>query len=525
MSANITIYSSPYIIITKRDDGYYIQSLKKGLSIDEFQKFLNSHPEIKVTNFAVIKNALVLAPQDPRKFASAKERVSIEVSGDELRAYITVNVGQQEILGTDIIKEVVLELNRKGVVYGIKKDVLLSLAVGKTVLIAEGEPPQNGSDSKNRLYQIKEAKPEIKEDGTADHYDLNLINMVQEGEWLGEKIHATSGKEGKTVYGNPIKPMPGKDYPIFFDRKTVKALEEEGKTTLYAMRKGAVYFSGDSIGVSNHLELSDNVGVKTGNVDFDGYLTVKGTIEDNYIVSTTKDIEVLGEYGVGSCKEINSREGNIYIRGGIAGKGKTVIKCKKNLYIKFVADAEIICDGSVHVGFYCLNSNITAKEVILESLKGQIIGGNITADIRVLAATYGTPSEKRTNICVKGFDRVALKDSLDNLTEEIEQLKISMNQYKQQISIFNISDAGKSRKSEFEKLNEVYNNIRAELQAKEETRKNIAGYLKVKGEGEITILKKAFPNTYFEIKRIQKEIQTPVLRTSFYYSEGTIKEL
>ncbi|WP_054749997.1 DUF342 domain-containing protein [Ruminiclostridium josui] len=524
MSANITIFSSPYIIITQRDDGYYIESLKKGLSIDEFQKILNSHPEIKVTDFAVIKNALVLAPQDPKN-AIAKERISVEVSGDELRAYVTVNVGQQEVLGTEIIKEVVLALNRRGVVYGIKKDVLLNLTAGKTVLIAEGELPQNGTDSQNKLYQIKEAKPEIKEDGTADHYDLNLINMVAEGEWLGEKIHATPGKEGKTVFGSPIKPMPGKDYPIFFDRKTVRAVEENGKTTLYAMRKGAVYFAGDSIGVSNHLEIGENVGVKTGNVDFDGYLTVKGTIEDNYTVTTTKDIEILGEYGVGSCKEINSSEGSIYIRGGIAGKGKTVIKCKKNLYIKFVADADIICDGSVHVGFYCLNSNIIAKEVILESLKGQIIGGNITANIKVLASTYGTPSEKRTNICVKGFDRIALKDSLDNLMQEIEQLRAKMNQYKQQISIFNLSDAGKSRKNEFEKLNEIYNNIRMELQVKEEAKKNIVGYLKAKGEGEITILKKAFPNTFFEIKGIQKEIQKPVLRTSFFYSEGTIKEL
>lgn len=84
MSANITIFSSPYIIITQRDDGYYIESLKKGLSIDEFQKILNSHPEIKVTDFAVIKNALVLAPQDPKN-AIAKERISVEVSGDELR--------------------------------------------------------------------------------------------------------------------------------------------------------------------------------------------------------------------------------------------------------------------------------------------------------------------------------------------------------------------------------------------------------------------------------------------------------
>lgn len=525
MSTITTIYSSPYICITQRDDGYYIQSFIKGLSIDEFQKIINSHPEINITNFVVIKDALVLAPQDPKKFASTKERVIIEVSGDELKAFVSINVGEHEIAGPDIIKEVVFKLNHRGIIYGIKKDALLNLVSGKPILIAEGVLPQNGSDSRNRLYQIKEIKPEIKEDGTADHYDLNLINMVGKGEWVGEKIHATPGVEGKTVFGNSIKPMPGKNYPILYDKKTVQAVVEADKTTLYALRSGAVYFAGESIGVSNHLEIDENIGVKTGNVDFDGYLTVKGTIEDNYTVATTKDIEVLSDYGVGSCKEISSREGSIYIKGGIAGKGKTVIKCKKDLYLKYVADADIVCDGSVHVGFYCLNSNITAKEVILESMKGQIIGGNINAEIRVVASVYGTLSEKRTNIYVKGFDRIALKDSLDTLTQEIEQLKASINQYKQRIAIFNISDTGQARKNEYERLNEEYNQFKTELQEKEEAKKNIAGYLKVKGEGEITILKKAFPNTFLEIKRIQKEIQRPVLRTSFYYSEGSIKEL
>jgi uncharacterized protein (DUF342 family) len=525
MSANITIYSSQYINIMQRDDGYYIQSFKKGLSVNEFYKIINSHPEIQITNFAVIKDALVLAPQEPKKFANTKERVIIEVSGDALKAFVIVNIAQDEIQGPGIIKEIVTKLNQKGIIYGIKKDALLNLCPGKPIIIAEGLPPENGKDSYNKLYKIKEVKPEIKEDGSVDHYDLNLINMVVKEDWLGEKIHATAGVEGRTVYGNPIKPLPGKNYPILYDKKTVKAVVEEQKTTLYATRSGAVYFAGESVGVSNHLEMVENIGVKTGNVDFDGFLTVKGTIEDNFSVTTTKDIEVLGEYGVGSAREISSSEGSIFIKGGITGKGKTVIKCKKNLYLKFVADADIICDGSVHVGFYCLNSNITAKEVILDSLKGQIIGGNINAEIRVVASIYGAPSEKRTTISVKGFDRVALKYSLDMVTEEIERLKLTINQIKQQIAIFNIADAGQARRAEYEKLNENYHQLKTLMQEKEELRRNISGYLKVKGEGEITILKKAFPNTFLEIKKIQKDIQKSVLRTCFYYSEGTIKEI
>ncbi|MHB8065580.1 MAG: DUF342 domain-containing protein, partial [Ruminiclostridium sp.] len=87
-----TIYSSPFIEITKSGDGFYLQSFKKGLSVDEFNKIIGSLPEIQISNFIVIKEALVFAPQDAKRFASVKEKVIVEISGDELKAYITLSV-------------------------------------------------------------------------------------------------------------------------------------------------------------------------------------------------------------------------------------------------------------------------------------------------------------------------------------------------------------------------------------------------------------------------------------------------
>lgn len=522
---NTSVYSSPFIEITKRRDGYYLQSFKKGLNVDGFNKIIGSLPEIQISNFIVIKEALVFAPQEARKFALSKEKIMVEVSGDGLKAYITLNVNESELEGPSIVKEIISKLNEKGVVFGIKKEAFLNLYSNKPILIAEGLIPQPGLDSVNTVYQLKEIRPELKEDGNVDHYELNLINMVQMGEWLGEKIQATEGTEGRTVLGNALKPMPGKNYPLLYDKKTVKEIVEGNKSILYAIKSGAVFFQGDSIGVSNHLEIKD-IGVKTGNVDFEGYLTVKGTVEDNFSVASTKDIEILSEYGVGNVKEIRSHEGSIYIKGGIVGKGKTTVRCKKNLYLKYVADADIICDGSVHVGFYCLNSNITAKEVIVESMKGQIIGGTINAEIKVVAAILGAASEKRTSICVKGFDRNEFKNKLDELTQSSNVLKAELNQYKQKISIFtNSNDIGQARQMECDRLYEKYNDLKISLQENEENKKNMINYLRTKGEGEITILKKAFPNTAIEIKKIQKEIQNSILRVSYYYNEGTIKEM
>jgi len=55
MSQENIIYFSDYICITKGADGFYIESYKKGMSVDEFNKIIGRHPEIKITSFMAIK--------------------------------------------------------------------------------------------------------------------------------------------------------------------------------------------------------------------------------------------------------------------------------------------------------------------------------------------------------------------------------------------------------------------------------------------------------------------------------------
>jgi len=109
-------------------------------------------------------------------------------------------------------------------------------------------------------------------------------------------------------------------------------------------------------------------------------VTIKGTVADGFSVVAVKDVEILGTIGIGSVKEVVSKEGSIYIKGGIAGKNKAVIKAKKDVYTKYISDATVACEGSLHVGLYCINSNITAREIIIDSPKGQISGGNIQCE-------------------------------------------------------------------------------------------------------------------------------------------------
>lgn len=524
------IYSSDFISISKKDDGFYIQSFRKGISLEQFSRIMLDHPEIRITSIIAIRNVLMNAPMPPEKFAESKERIFIELSEDEFKAYVTLCMDEEELSSShraDLFKEITRKLKENGIIYGIKNSVLLNKMSNNTkILVAEGIIPVNGEDSGIRMYELKEARPEAKVDGNVDHYELNLINRAIAGDWLGERTDPTDGFPGKTVKGSTLLPVKGKDLPLFYDKNTVKEVYTDGKTTLYARINGAVHYDGDRVGVSNHLEITGNIDFKTGNIDFDGFLTVKGTIEDSFSVAASKDIEILGDYGVGGVKDITSNGGSIFIKGGIAGNNKAMIRSKKNIYTKFVSDTTIVCEGSVHIGFYCLNSNIKAKEVILDSARGQIIGGSIEAEIRVVASTIGSTSEKRTSISVSGFDRRLLKLSLDHVSSEIEKLKADLVKAKSEVSVYgNAHGLTREQTVAYEKIRDHYFNVRDSLKQLEEERKILTGYLKTHGEGEISILKKVYPNTQLEIKKIIKEITKPVMSTSFYVQDGEIREL
>lgn len=529
MQENV-IYSSDYISISKKDDGFYIQTFRKGMPLEQFSRLLLDYPAIRVTSIMTVRNAIINAPRPPEKFAESKDRITIELSEDELKAYVILCVEEEELSGSkraDLFKEIMRKLKENDITYGIKSSVLLNkMCNNLQILVAEGIAPVNGQDSNIRMYELKDAKPEAKVDGNVDHYELNLINRVIAGDWLGERTDPTDGFSGKTVKGSIILPVKGKDLPLFFDRNTVKEVYKDGKTILYALINGAVHYDGDKVGVSNHLEIMGNIDFKTGNIEFDGFLTVKGTIEDGFSVAASKDIEILGDYGVGGVKDITSKNGSVFIKGGIAGNNKAVIHSKRNVFTKFVSDTTIVCEGSVHIGFYCLNCNIKAKEVILDSSKGQIIGGSIHAEIKVVASTIGSTSEKRTSISVSGFDRRLLKLSLDNITTEIDELKADLIKAKLEVSIYGSGHGLSSEQTmTYGKIRDRFFYIRDRLKHLEEERKAFTGYLKTHGEGEISILKKVYPNTQLEIKKIIKEITEPVMSTSFYVQDGEMKEL
>lgn len=520
------IFRDDTLVITHERDGYYIRTFRKGRSPESLADLLNQIPFLEITNFQTVRKALLEAPYGPELFGVEREKINVKISRDKLEAYVILNMAPEKLrkeARIELIQKVLDALIKAGVTYGINMDSLKGdLRPNEPILIAQGLKPVHGRDSIIKMYEIHEPKPTVIDHGKVNYYDLNLIQKVQAGDWLGERIDPVPGIPGRSVLGTELQPDEGISLPLHYDPSSVEMVREDGKDVLYALKTGAVYYLGDSIAVYDVLELKGNVDFNTGNIDFNGYVSIKGSVEENFSVRAGKDIEISGEYGIGGVNTIESLEGNIYIRGGIAGKNRARIICKKNLYVKFLSDVEVICEGSVFVGFYIRNSVIRARQVVVDSPRGQIVGGIIHADIKVECADIGNWMGTRTQIIVRGFNR-------NNLQNRIEELKALVKDKKDQLEKLKLllkkPDIKGMDSSIHHKTRNALHQVQEEIKNLEAERQSLVGFVKTPGEGAVIVKKRIYPRVRLVIQDQVLEVGEEATASTFVVRDGMVQSI
>lgn len=513
------LFHNEYFSLFSNSGKLYISVHHIGYQMQEFNRLLMDMPVIQLNNFTGLKNALEEASGLRICIGQIKPRVEVEISADEMEASIILNITAKEFAENKVLisSEIVEALSKAGVLLSLDNLFKKPITVQKKTIAVKGIQPEKGKDAVIKYYEISDKKPVVKEDGSVNHYELNLIENVKKGDWLGEKTHPTEGKPGITVTDKVLPSIRGIDLTLKYDKKTVEEHEEKGKTILRAKTDGAVRFEGDKIRVDNHLIIPGDVDYKTGNISFDGYVTVKGTVKDGFSVTAKNDISIQSNMGLGVIGNIVSKEGSIYIKGGIFGKNVSVINAKKNVFIKYCNECKIVAGEDINIGFYALDSNLEAKKVIMDPKYGKIIGGSINAEIQVVAGVIGNKSEKKTYISVSGFDREAIKKEIENLLKNYKTTFLEVEKAKKQIESFELGIPGAEyvNSKEYSQYLKEYEDVLEEIKMLDEYRKRLQHILETKGEGEIDILKAAYPETYIQIKNMQKRIDS-IVKGSFY---------
>lgn len=529
---NNVIFSNEHVEIILEEDQIYIKVLQKKYELTIFQEIIKNFPRIKITQFIALKAAITNAIEQLVNIGEYKPIVEISISNDHLKAFANINLTPDDFRQAnknELIEFILLACKKEKIIFGVDlNEISTQMRPIEKFTIAKGLLPTSGVDAKVKLFELEDIKPQIFDDGKVNHYELNLINKVAKGVWVGERIEPTLGIPGKTVLGTLIPAIPGKQVKLIYDHKTITEdlSEDLTKTTLTSKKIGAVVYENGILAICNYLEVDGKVSFETGNIDFDGFVEVKQSIEDNFSVRADNDIQVLGKIGIGGIDTIESRDGNIYIRGGIAGKNKAKIICNGDLYTKFASDCTIECNGSVNIGYYAMNTTIIAKEVILESVNSKIIGGHIEATVRVITGEIGNRTEIPTRITVLGFDRAAYKEEYDKINTIIDNIKDQMVYLNQKLSIYSPNHLDANQKKIFTELVDAYENFNKKLKMLVEKKKKYISYLHSKGDGEIKVNRCIYPNVNLIIKNhvqyISKQVTLP---TSYFVTNNELKTI
>lgn len=520
------VLKNDQVELIAENEALYIKCFKT-MEIRSFTKWVEEAPRIQITNVLALRDALMKISLEPVLIGCLKPEVEIEIANDEMSATIKLNLDTQDYLSRkkEIQSEIVRRLQEEGIEFGLKADVIMQdMPVKEKIIVAEGKHPTAGEDAQVRYYELSEKKPKLQTDGAVDHFDMQLFDLVDKGDWLGEKTPASEGIDGITVKNNILPAKTGRDFSLKYDRETIEEkIEEDGRAVLFAKRSGAVTFIDQRIIVGNHYTLDGDVCYSTGNIDFDGYVTIKGTVDDCFSVKATKDISILSENGVGAVELIESAQGNVYIRGGVNGKGTAKIKAEKDVYAKYANECTIEAKGLIVIGQYSYHSYLDANKIKIESTKGKIVGGHAKAKYQIISSTIGNQSEKPTEVQVLGFNRAELKQELDKLQAYYKEVIQKANKLKRQVEIFglNLNSLDEKAVNTYHMMQAEFDRTVIEMGDIQNTITAVTDLLRTRGDGEISILTEIHPKSSIKIKNLGKAISEKIYG-SFYVKDNVL---
>ena len=496
------IFANDFVEIIEENNKVYLKTIQSNFQLKDFDHLLRMYPRIRLTNFALLKNTLQKESVQPVEIGQWLPIIEIEISKDKMSATITINETTQQVKDNpkNFLQHLDELLSEHQIIHGIKEVNFNQLTTGKPYCIAEGTAPTKGEDAKVTYLEIPERKPVIRE-GKADYFEMNFIFEIKEGDWLGEKIPPQTGLDGKDIFGESIPAPSGKDLPLHFDPKAAKEVEEEGKIVLYSTKAGVVENQQGLLTISHHLKIDGDVGVATGNIQFDGSVSIRGTLSSGYTVIATGDISIESPEGITGAKLIKSENGDIYIKGGIFGLGETEVEAGGSIFVKHVNDANLFAGKEIVIGSYSLGSYLVADTILLDERKGKIIGGKARAKSTIVTAISGNRLERRTELVIESLNKQEAYDNikekaalLKSTREEVFKLTINVNEVSQHKNKLNGQQLQSLEKlqQELEKKKSYCKQIDNEIQ-------QFMLELKNTGKEEIVVTKEAYPGTYIQI--------------------------
>lgn len=317
----------------------------------------------------------------------------LKVDEDEMAAWLYLMPPEPDVVYEK--KDLIDYLTAHGVIEGLHQSNLSAMIKKKVynreILVAKGREIQDGANGYfEYLFTPEEyGVPKVREDGSVDYTNINALQNVKAGEKVAVYHPAIQSVDGCTVLGNTMQGKLYHDLPPMRG----KGIRREDEV-YYAQSDGKIEVKDGRIDIQNVHEISGDVDMIIGKVEFFGDIIIYGNVEEGVTIRAGRNIEIHGSTSLANLYA----GGDIVLSRGIQGGNKAKVSARGSVYADFIEHTIVEAGGSVQANII-MNSNITAKDkVIATGKKGSIIGGYINAIKGVEAINAGNVAEIKTII-------------------------------------------------------------------------------------------------------------------------------
>lgn len=315
----------------------------------------------------------------------------VRVTEDEMEAWLYLMPPEPEVIYE---KQDLLDyLERHGVVDGLHQSNISAMVKKKVynreILVARGREVQEGADGYfEYLFTPEEyGVPKVREDGSVDYTNMSALQNVKAGDKVAIYHQAVQAVDGVTVVGTAMKGQLYRDLPPMRG----KGIRREDEV-YFAQDDGKIEVKDGKIDIQKVHEISGDVDMIIGKVEFFGDIIIYGNVEEGVTIRAGRNIEIHGSTSLANLYA----GGDIILSRGIQGGNKSKVSARGSVYADFIEHTTVEAGGTVQANII-MNSNIYAKDkVVATGKRGTIIGGYIDAIKGVEATNAGNDVELRT---------------------------------------------------------------------------------------------------------------------------------
>ncbi|MDR2584029.1 MAG: FapA family protein [Fibromonadaceae bacterium] len=398
-------------------ENWNIKEIKKTLLINRVVNF--DIAKIESTIKAMSGNPERIGP--PFELFEEGKRKYLHLHVTPIQARFSINTGILQTNYNITPEDILFILAEKSVVYGIDheliKEILTLTAYGQEFIIASAKPPIAGTDAiVTEIIPIDpDAKPFLNEDGTADYKKWDNIRQIEKDEIICTRIPPTPGIPGTSVFGLPLSPTPGDDIALPVGMNT-KAIDNE--TKLVATINGFLYRQGRNICIGSIYIINGDVNYKTGNIEYTGDVLIKGNVNTGFSVIADGNISI---EGVVESAHIESKYGNIFLKGSVFGLNNASIIAQKNINAENIQDTKIKAGQNLVVKGQIRSCQIETENLSMPR-NGQIVSSSIAFHGQLKCGNIGGKIESTNEFTLVENEREQYKDELTKQNEFIQKL-------------------------------------------------------------------------------------------------------